>query len=175
VNYVDLWGLECPKASDAKSKGTSANEKINNALGTISMESPNINGLSATVKAGKYEADFTAEVGASVIGGKISGLSYELSQTTPIGTFTFEAIGMTASANLGFSDTGSMIPGLKNTGVQIGASAAYGELNLNYEHNSGLYVGIGLSNGIGFQITNMNGKVGIDIRVLGIHAYAGKK
>jgi RHS repeat-associated protein len=162
VNWVDPWGL-------------TASDKINNALVSFSMESPNINGLSATVKAGEYEVNFATDFGSSLIGGKINGLSYELTQTTPIGTFSLEANSITASANLGFSDTGSMIPGLTNTGVQIGASAAYGELNLNYEHASGWYGGIGLSNGIGFQFTNNYGEFGIDIRAFGIHAYIGEK
>jgi RHS repeat-associated protein len=162
VNYTDPLGL-------------TASDKINNALVSFSMESPNINGLSATVKAGEYEFDFVNNVGSSAIGGKVSGLSYELTQTTPIGTFSFEVNGLTASANLGFSNTGSVIPGLTNIGVQIGASAAYGELNLNYEHDSGWYGGIGLSNGIGFQFTNNNGEFGIDIRAFGIHVSVGKK
>jgi RHS repeat-associated protein len=162
VNWVDPWGL-------------TASDKINNALVSFSMESPNINGLSATVKAGEYEFDFVNNFGSSAIGGKVSGLSYELTQTTPIGTFSFEVNGLTASANLGFSNTGSVIHGLTNTGFQIGASAAYGELNLNYEHDSGWYGGIGLSNGIGFQFTNNNGEFGIDIRAFGIHVSVGKK
>jgi RHS repeat-associated protein len=163
VNFVDLWGL-------------SASDKKNDALSSFTIKSPNIAGLSNTAKFGEYDAHLESNVGSSSIGGKVNGLSVELKQDTSIGTFSLKASGLTASASLGFSDKGSVVPGLENIGIEIGASIATAEVNLNYEHHdSGWHGGIGITNGIGFQFANKDGKIGIDIRVFGIHAYIGKK
>jgi hypothetical protein len=35
--------------------------------------------------------------------------------------------------------------------------------------------GIGITSGIGFQFTHKDGELGVDIRIAGIHIYAGKK
>jgi RHS repeat-associated protein len=168
VNWVDPWGLN---ANEPEQNGK------NGSLFSGTIESPNIYGLANGFAFGEYNISIQSQEGASKFTAEITGISTQyVLANTPIGDFSLHTSGLTASTALGFSDTGSFIPGLENVGIEITASAAYGEINLHYENNSkGLYGGIGLSNGVGFSFKNMDGEIGIDIRALGIHVYAGKK
>jgi hypothetical protein len=104
-----------------------------------------------------------------------TGLELKIDLKTKHGTISMKGSGLTTSGVFSFTDKGSTnYPVFKDTGIDVGIGASYGDISMQYKSNSGLYAGIGWSNGVGFRFTNKDRALAFDLK-LGFHIYGGKE
>jgi RHS repeat-associated protein len=167
ISWLDPFGLS---ASDVK-KYEPAELKTKALFNSGEFESPSVKGLTAQFSILSGGAVNKATNGTFIIGAEATSFSLTLSKDVGKAKISIVATGPSVNGVVGAADKGTTkLPVVSTTGFDVGLGATLVDVGIEYRKDDGFAIGVGFSDGAGFQTTNKDGKFAADIYA-GIHLY----